>query len=308
MDISGILNLFSDESYYQRDFKFYVIILFVTIFTLFTKFWASNTQVILVVIVIVFATWIVNAFVGVAVKNLSDFNKQTYIKLETLQSKVDDYISKKIEMIGISGMQLSTNDKKILEEKNNLDYLYIDSSMVYFLYSILPLYDYNPDEFYMLLKGTNNILKIRKEIEDYYSANSKMSKDEETGILPSFRDHLKHRDESLYIENINEMYEIAIQLKINCLNNIQNIIYGVPKLNKMYKYIDDSIERYSVLISKNLEVINLYHLREIKEVGINTRTKFVSYKGTKPYDRMANQNIIPSKLLADRSEIHQLYV
>lgn len=306
-----IINLYSDKSYYQRDFKFYMIVFFVVILYFFTNIWGVNKSI-LIIITITFALFIINTIININNTDTNaeylDFNKLTFIKLQKLQSTVNDHITKKINLVTNSDLNLSENDIIILNQKNNLDSLYIDSTIIYFLYSILPLYQYNSDEFYMLLKGTNNILKIRKQIEDYYSENSKKTQDLVEISAPSFRDSKPKVNEPLYIENINEMFEITIQLKINCLNNIQNIIYSVPKITKMYKYIDNVLERYSVLISKNLAIINEYHIRSIKENGINTRTKFVYYKGTKGYDRMSNQNIIPTKNLTSRTELQQLYV
>jgi hypothetical protein len=310
--MESIVSLYADTSYYQRNFKFYMIALFVIIIYIFTSVWGVEKSI-LIILAISFAIFIVNTGISInktsSVNKLNDFNKATFIKLQTLQSKINDHITKKIKLVTMSGISLTENDVVVLNQKNNLDSLYIDSTMIYFLYSILPLYEYNSDEFYMLLKGTNNILKIRKEIETYYKENSLQTEDVAIQELPSFRDiSPKHTNEPLYIENISEMFEIAIGLKINCLNNIQNIIYNVPKVNKMYKYIDDVLERYSVLISKNLLIISDYHKASIREIGVNTQTKFVSYKGTKGYDRMSNQNIIPTKNLAARSELHQLYV
>jgi hypothetical protein len=93
-----------------------------------------------------------------------------------------------------------------------------------------------------LLKGTNNILKLRKEIEDFYGFEKK------------------------YPENIHEMLQIAMQLKINCMNNIQNFIYSVPKTKKMYTYIDNIIQTYNILITKNIKIIHKYHLDYIEKM------------------------------------------
>ena len=308
MDISAILDLFADPSRYQNTTKFQAIVLFVIVVGVIAKVWGSNSQGVFVILATSFALFLMNAYIKISSDDLNDFNKTTFIKLQTLQGKVNEYLNTKIESSGISGIQLSDADRISLVERNKLDALYTDSTMVYFLYSILPLYEYNKSEFYLLVKGTNNILKIRKQIEDYYQANTSKTPDPMPPKMPSFQDDLPVKSEPVFMENIHEMFEIAIQLKINCLNNIQNIIYDVPKVNKMYKYIDDVQERYSVLISRNLAVINKYHLLAIKETGINTRTKYVYYNGTKGYDRMSNQNIIPTKDLGVRAELHQFYV
>jgi hypothetical protein len=306
MDISGIIRLFSDSSKYQATLKFQAILLFVVTIALISRVWGANTQGIFVIVAVVLALFLTNTYINITTDELGDFNKATLVKLQTLQSKINEYVSDKIRLAG--NMQLPDKDVIFLSEKNKLDSLYIDSTMIYFLFSILPLYEYNKDEFYMLLKGTNNILKIRKQIEEYYTANLLKTPDPVKQRFPSFKETTSPTQEPLYLENIHEMFEIAIGLKVNCINNIQNIIYGVPKVSKMYTYIDDIIERYSILISRNLAIINEYHINAIKETGINTRTKFVNYTGTKSYDRMSNQNIIPTKNLGVRAEVHQLYV
>jgi hypothetical protein len=306
--MDNIINLFSDTSSYQKNFQFTAILLFIIILSIFSKIWGASIQGIFVILAVIFALYSVDTYIRVNNDTLGDFNKTTMIKLKTLQTKINSHIQDKITMAGLSGISLSKSDQIAIFNKNNLDSLYIDSTIINFLYSILPLYEYNPEEFYLLLKGTNNILKIRKQIEDFYIANTHSTPDPIKPQLPSFKDHREIKQDPIYTENIHEMFEIAIQLRTNCLNNIHNIIYNVPKTNKMYSYIDKVIERYAVLMDHNLKIINEYHIRSIKEQGINTRTKFLHYKGTKGYDRLSNQNIIPTKSLDARNEIHQFFV
>ena len=225
-----------------------------------------------------------------------------------MQAKVVNHIEYKIKLSSISGQQLPREDHQKLLERNRLDSMYIDSTMINFLHSLLPLYDYNPDEFYMLIKGTNNILKIRKEIEDFYKANSEMTPDPQPAKRPSFKDSKPIHLDTLYTQNLSDMFRIAVDLKSNCVNNLHNMIYKVPKTNKFYRYIDNVIDRYIILINRNLKVISEYQLKDIQDSGINVNTQFVYYKGTKPFDASRDQNIVLSKSLDQRNALHDLYV
>jgi len=301
MDIP-IVNLFLDSNNSTINLKFQVIVIFLIILAIFTKFWNVQSAI-LIILSITIALYFVNNYINLNNNITDSFNKDTFIKLQQLQAKTYDHIKKQIELKNSGNIQITDNDKIIIINNNKLDSLYIDSTMIYFLFSILPLYDYNSAEFYLLLKGTNNILKIRKEIEEYYKINKKQ-------IIPivqpkiSFKDPKIKSIEPIYLQNLAQRYEIAIQLKSNCVNNIQNIIYKVPKMTKMYEYIDNVIERYIVLINRNLKIIDNYHKESILDNGINVNTKFVNYYGTKSYDAMANQTIIPSKNFIGLQELY----
>lgn len=284
--MDDLIKLFvNDHGNFSRIVKFNVLVIFIFSLIVFTKSFGSLNSGVAVVILASFALIVCNLYLKMNYSEsiLQDKNKITYFKLQSLQEKVYNHVLSKIQRASIAGRGVPMKDQENLLKKNKLDALYIDSNLVIFFYSIIKLYDYNEDEFYMLLKGTNNILKIRKDIENFYNV------------------------EKQYTENINEMFEIAFQLKSNCLNNLQNIIYSVPKASIMYNYIDDSIVRYNSLINKNLDAIDGYIKRSIVENGVNNRTKFIYYKNTKAYDRLSNQNIIPNKSRNVRSELHQLY-
>ena len=299
---------FNEQGQFQMYFKLHTILLFLSIIVIFSKFWGANIQGIFVILVVIIALYISNLYVKIntTIKNtdLDDQNKSLLIKLQTLQSKMYDHIHKQIVLTTGTGLKLSRKDQLFLLSKNKLDAMYIDATLIYFLYSILTLYEYNNDEFYMLLKGTNNILKLRKEIEDYYLANKDI-KFTYKQKLPSFRTYSIPKNEPKYLENLSEMFEIAIQLKTNCINNLQNIIYTVPKTNKMYTYIDQIIQRYTILINKNMDIFQKYNNDSIKANGINNRTRFINYTQTKGYDSLSNHPIIVGK---KPLELQDLYV
>lgn len=279
-----LIELFTKEpnSSYNNLLKFQVVVLFVILLAFLFRVLGNGTSnmTIMIIVLISFGLYISNTYVKIVKNDLDDFNKTTMFKLNSLQNIINDHIKKKIS-INASELKLSNKDKIFLIEKNKLDHLYTDANMIHFLFSIKKLYDYNSDEFYKLLKGTNQLLKIKNEIEIFYDS------------------------EGEYTENIHEMFEIAIQLRVNCLNNLQNIIYAVPKIGKMYDYIDDVIIRYGVLLDRNLYRLNDYHLDDIKRKGVNNRTKFIYINHTKPFDELSNHSMIPTH---DKNKLIDLYV
>lgn len=279
-----IINLFTKEhGVYKQIFKFNTILFFSIILVILTKFNFFNNQSIFLILAFIFTLFLTNLFVKVNQNDLADNNKIIYFKLESLQDKIYEFIQYKINISTTGNQKLSSKDIQLLYQKNKLDSLYIDANMIDFLYSIIKLYDYNQNEYYLLLKGTNNILKLRREIEQFKSSNSE------------------------YPENIHEMLQIAMQLKVNCMNNIQNFIYSVPKTNKMYKYVDNIIQTYNILITKNIKIIHKYHIDYIQQSGINIDTIFIDIDSTRPFDSNLNHSIIPGKVQNKHSLI-DLYV
>ena len=269
--MDDIINLFTKEHGIYKDMlKFNVILFFIIVLFFIVKLNLFNNSIFLIV-AFIFALYATNIYVKVTHDDLTDNNKIISYKLDSLQVKMYDFIKYKIDISTINNQHLSKKDAQKLYDSNKLDSLYIDSNIIVFLYSIIKLYDYNPAEFYLLLKGTNNILKIKNDIEKYYAA------------------------EGIYPENIHEMLQITLNLKSNCMNNMQNFIYSVPKTNKMYKYIDDIIVTYNILLTNNIKIIHKYHLNHIKQHGINSNTIFIDINVSKPFDQMANHSLIPGK-------------
>lgn len=273
----------NSQGEYKRQIQFNSLLI-ASFILMFFSYYYNNTQYAHIIALILFATFIANKYVKIEKFKLEGTNEQTMIKLNLLQEKVDLYLINKMQFIE------KTSGKKVFSKtiqnqilKNNyLDSLYIDANLIHFLHSVLPLYQYNPQEFYLLLKGTNQILKIRNDIERFFSANNK------------------------YPQNISEMLEIAIGLKTNTTNNMHNFIYTVPKIKIMNDYVDKVIQRYSVLVSRNINMIHKYYLDNIQKTGINNSTKFVSYNKTKPFDKYSNHQIILNK--GDKNGLIQFYI
>jgi hypothetical protein len=262
--MANILELFTKESgLYVKNLRFETLAFLIFISALFMIYTPKTYG--FVIILLAFLYFVGNIYVQIKTSTIEDFNKITMFKLNSLQDIQNKYVS-----------SLSFLNKKLMNQmltKNKLDCLYLDANLISFLYSILELNTYNPQEFYIFLKGINNILCIRKQIEDFYKANNQ---------LP---------------ENISEMFEISLQLKTNVINNLQNFIYSIPKSNKMYNYLNDVLSRFIVLISRNTDIIHFYYKKSLKINKISTMTKFISYDTTKPFDQLSNHYSTHSKLI-----------
>ena len=267
----NIQNLFLNKhgSYY-RILQFETISIFVIILIFFTFYF--NKSYGFVIILIVFALYLSDSYIKVKNNNVENFNEITMVKLETLKEISNKYIENKLKMIRNSNPQnMKSADIKRIYDSNNLDSLYIDANLIHFLHSIKALSDYNLNEFFELLKGVNSILKIKNDIDEYYNANG------------------------YYPDNTSELFEGSLELRKNVVNNLHNFIYTVPKINKMYKYLSSSTERFSILISRVTDSIHSSYKNNIDLRGINANTKFVTYNTTKPYDYQENYSSIPGK-------------
>ena len=132
------------------------------------------------------------------------------------------------------------------------------------------LFGYNTRLNYLTEEEIQEVLKLKKEIDEFYEANK------------------------AYPINTSEMLENALELKSNTINNIHNFIYSVPKSTVMFNYVNQITNRYNILISRITDSIYKSYLKSIDLNGINANTKFVSYNTTKPYDPKLNHPIIPN--------------
>lgn len=261
---ADIQNLFLNQhGTFAKNLQFETIAIIVLTMCFLTLSFPKNYG--FIIILIVFAIYLGNTYVIIQNEKSNDFNQITMFQLRSLQQKVNEYINTKMNIINNSNpIKLPKKDLDKIYKDNQLDALYIDANTIRFLYSIIALSDYNQEEFYKLLKGTNNILRIQRDIERFYEANGE------------------------YPINTSEMFQSALDLRTNTINNLHNFIYTIPKMNKMYTYINNSLERYSVLVSRITDKIHFYYKDNIKLRGVDATTNFVTYDTTKAHDPYKN--------------------
>lgn len=264
--MENLKNLFTKEhGSFFKSLQFNTIVIFLIIIFFFTYYFKNSYG--FIIILIVFAIFISNSYVDVKKEELNDFNDITLAKLQKLQTFINSVIKNKLK--SINKKMLTPFEKQKLYKSNILDSLYIDANLIHFLESILPIAKYNETQFLLILNGTNNILKIKKQIDIYYEFNKK------------------------YPENTSELFQTANTLKINVINDIHEFIYTIPKNQQMRNYLRDIIDRYSILIGRVTDSIHDSYKNNIKQRGINVSTNFVSYDKTKPFDNLSNHPTIP---------------
>jgi 23S rRNA maturation mini-RNase III len=264
--MENTINLFLYEhGTFSKSLQFETIIFFVVILIVFTYFFRKTFA--FVVILLIFAMYLSELYVKSKTSRVTDFNKITLSKLTDIQNKINETIINKLDTIENTGSGGHSNSKLAILRQNQMKYLYLDATMIHFIHSVLPLAKNNERLFLSWVKGVNNILLIKSQIEDYYTANQE------------------------YPHNISEMFQQCLQLQTNTINNVHDFVYSVPNL----KYVDQVIDRYSVLIQRNCDLIHQYYLHSHSINGINNKSKFVSYNTTKPYDAHTNHSIVNNK-------------
>ncbi len=227
---------FKHSSVFYKYLQFEVIVLFIVIIGCMTLLFPKNYSH--VIILIFFSVMVLELYTLTTLKTSDEFNETTFSKLNRIE-KTMMIINKKAT-------------------KEDFDYLYMDANLIYLLDSILWIVKYNPLEFYLLVKGSNNILKILYDIESFYNAN---------GVYP---------------ENIAELYDIALDIRTKTINNMHNLIYSLPQ--KEFKEFTNNISnRYIILITRDLNKILTHLIKHNKQTGINIRTK-IPYLFTSSYD------------------------
>lgn len=236
----------------KKILQFKVLIFVVVLLVLFKVIYNGNY--INIISLICFVYYIVSIYLQQQNTTNNDMNKLINLRLYKIQNKINQYIDYKIKYKNITKRKA----KDYTRNANKMTSLYIDANMITFLESIIEMYDYNPDEYYQLVKGTNNILKIRLDIETFLQENKE------------------------YIQGIHQQLDIAIQLRLNCINNVHNFIYTVPKSGQMTEYINKIITRYTELIDSNINIIKEYSQNHILKDGININTQFLDNLDAKP--------------------------
>jgi hypothetical protein len=256
------------SGFYAQNFRLQMLVLFLIIIYLFSHVFDPKY-----ILAIGLAFFVVEFATSVTFDTTLDANQTTLVKLQELQLSTNNFIDYQIRITsGTTKLTQAEIDK--IYARNVLDSLYTDADLINFLHSILTLADYNSELFYRLLKGTNNILKLKAQIESYFIADAK------------------------YPDNTHEMVQNALKLQDDCMNILSEFIYTVPKQNDLYGYVRDATSRYTTLINRDTSSMIAYSEDYIKTEGINTGTKFLinDYRQTKPYLPPGNYSTGMAKL------------
>lgn len=245
-----LIKLFESNSLFSVSYKFQLLVIGIILWVLFTIVFKFDNTILHAAVLFGLIIFILNYNVNKNFANVDDTNKNTMYKLYTLQEKMYAFIQNRIKN-ELKGTKITPEIIAQLRERSKLDSMYMDATLIHFLHSVIYLYDYNPDSFYKMVKGVNNILKIKESILTLY---------EGSGTYP---------------ENCFEMYEQAEILKTNVLNYMHSFIYTVPKTQVSYEQLSIILTRFQQLLKNNLHDIANACDSHRTQMGVNTRTKFI---------------------------------
>ena len=187
-----------------------------------------------------------------------------------LYNGVQNHTQVFIVFIVILSVIVLSNDKKItikndinrdietklfLIDKNIPPNLYLDPDLVVFLFSIKDFKKYNSDLYTSIIKTTDNILKLKKDFE-----------------------------KDLY--NPVETFHIAEMNYHKALNYLHSFIISIPKEPTMKGKYEDALERFQLLLKRNLDFMFFRTIEMTK--NINNSTKFITdYNIQKPHNPSA---------------------
>lgn len=263
--MEDIYNLFTiGHDRFDKILQFETITVIVITILLLNLFFPSTYA--FVIILLVFVLFLANVYVKVRQTSTINFNKETELKLQEIQ----------LEIVKIYEERNNKFRYQFHTNKGNLSIpllknLYYDSSLIHFLHGLLPLAKYNTSEYYKIVKGVDSILMLLREMEEYYTANN---------TFPEFS---------------SEMFEYAINLKSNTINNLHDFIYSLPASKPLLEYHSLLMHRFNLLLINILDTMHTHYQSNIKIRGVNTLTKFVNYNQIKHYDIEHNHVVLPGK-------------
>lgn len=207
--------------------------------------------------------YILNIYLQKEYTTVGDFNSQTRYKLEKIQSNMNNWIKRKLERSAHLG--LNEKDIKRQYELSKLSFLYLDVNFIHFLDNIEYLYQQNPQGYISIIKGINNILKLRNDSQT---------------IVLNREGLLKEFEKRQMYYNFEETEKLAKIVN----NHFHSFIYTMPKSSISYQHHYTLSKRLSSLLFQSINIQRYYYQKTV-EHDISTSSKFLpnQYVHTKPY-------------------------
>lgn len=213
MDFANIL-INSENDYYGKTLLFNIFVIFNVLMLMSQQF--------SVVVLLTFALslYIISVYVSYYDKKKFNKNEEIMEKFIKIQNTLNN-----------TNTSLTKDYKNSTEVENVSSHLYVDSTMIEFVYSILWLHKYNQQLFYKYMMGVNNILKFRAENEEYYARNKK-----------------PHPD-------FNDMVKASIEMKFNTIENLKSFIHVIPRTKEFTLSLNDIVLHHHKMMNKNLYLL-----------------------------------------------------
>lgn len=147
----------------------------------------------------------------------------------------------------------------LLEEENRSppEYFYIEPDMITFFYSIRDYRVYNRDSYLKAIKTTNNLLRLKKELENDYSYYTPVKRDNWQNF-----GYVKRPEKTNNIKNLKEMFEMAEIQANKAINYIHSFAISLPISHK--RKHKKSLDRFHMLSKRVLDDI-LNHCKKYSD-------------------------------------------
>ena len=159
-----------------------------------------------------------------------------------------------LEDIGNLNIELHSKLNSLLLEENlpPPTYFHIEPDMINFFYSIRDYRVYNRDSYVKAIKVTNNLLRLRSELDnDYlYKTTPKQQSWQNFG-------YVKGSEIKTNIKNYKEIFELSEMLSKKAVNYIHSFVITLP--SSVYKEkFHDSTNRFHLIIKRILDEIHAH--------------------------------------------------
>ena len=185
-----------------------------------------------------------------------------YYDIDTSEKNVND-----------SNLELNYMLNSLLYEegKKAPDHFYLEPDLIIFFYNIREYRIYNRDTYLKAIKCANNVLKLRKELENDYFYRE----DEEMNSWQNFG-YTSKNVKKTNIKNLKEISELIEKFAIKSLNYIHSFAVALPPHFK--KKHQESIARYHILIRRITDDV-YFHCKKYSDNPLVIQ----SYGTPKPY-------------------------
>jgi hypothetical protein len=172
-------------------------------------------------------------------------------------------------------LELKLNGLLKEENKPAPRYFHIDPDMITFFDSISDFRIYNRDSFVRAIRTTDNLLKLRRDLEHDYMYIQEREMDSwqnfkmrDPGTSDGSTSKTKSGKSVSNIKNHSEIFQAAELLANKGLNYLHSFIINLPP-DKFYKNKHkEAMDRYHLLVKRNLDVILMHCKKYSKDILI----------------------------------------
>jgi hypothetical protein len=220
--------------------------LVMTIILFFAIVYLFGEKSIMYIIVLIFSLLVTKTIANTTEQVQEDYNKKTLGIIKLLDKKITYYI----DNIASKDSSYTRQQIALLKQKNRLKYIYKSTDLVYLLNDILQIHKYNYALFIKICRCCNNIMKLRKEADQF------------------------HRVNGVHHSALSDNIITCLRLRKQCLLHIHNYIYVLPDSDPLKEYVYRLTKNMDIILSNQITILKNQYNEYIDYVGITPSTVF----------------------------------